>query len=81
MKKLTSIFSICAMLLAGNIATAGCGGCCDGGKDKAAGEKHADAPAQVYTCEMHPEVVSDKPGKCPKCGMTLIPKKDEAKKS
>jgi hypothetical protein len=24
---------------------------------------------------MHPEVVSDKPGKCPKCGMTLIEKK------
>jgi len=25
-----------------------------------------------YTCSMHPEVVSDKPGKCPKCGMNLI---------
>jgi hypothetical protein len=30
--------------------------------------------ATVYTCPMHPEVVSDKPGKCPKCGMTLVAK-------
>lgn len=24
-----------------------------------------------YQCEMHPEVTSDKPGSCPKCGMNL----------
>jgi len=28
----------------------------------------------VYTCPMHPEVTSDKPGKCPKCGMNLVKK-------
>lgn len=29
----------------------------------------------LYTCSMHPEVISDKPGTCPKCGMNLVPKK------
>jgi hypothetical protein len=28
-----------------------------------------------YTCPMHPDVVKDKPGKCPKCGMKLVEKK------
>lgn len=34
-----------------------------------------DNPAVVYTCPMHPDVTSDKPGKCPKCGMDLVVKK------
>jgi hypothetical protein len=28
-----------------------------------------------YTCPMHPEVVKDQPGDCPKCGMKLVEKK------
>jgi transcription initiation factor IIE alpha subunit len=27
--------------------------------------------AAYYTCSMHPDVVSHKPGKCPRCGMAL----------
>lgn len=30
--------------------------------------------AATYTCTMHPEISSDKPGKCPKCGMDLVKK-------
>ncbi len=33
-----------------------------------------------YTCVMHPEIHSPKPGKCPKCGMTLIKEKQKAAK-
>jgi uncharacterized protein involved in copper resistance len=35
----------------------------------------ATAPT-LYTCKMHPEVISNQPGKCPKCGMNLVPKRD-----
>jgi hypothetical protein len=31
--------------------------------------------AKRYTCPMHPEVVRDHPGECPKCGMKLVPVK------
>ena len=27
----------------------------------------------IYTCPMHPEIVQDAPGDCPKCGMALTP--------
>ncbi len=32
-----------------------------------------------YTCPMHPEVKSTKPGNCPKCGMALVEVKKEKK--
>ena len=35
----------------------------------------AQTGAVMYTCPMHPEVREDHPGKCPKCGMDLVPEK------
>ena len=29
------------------------------------------AQGEMYICSMHPEVMSEKPGKCPKCKMNL----------
>ncbi|HLE65575.1 MAG TPA: heavy metal translocating P-type ATPase, partial [Burkholderiales bacterium] len=41
---------------------------------KSAPKAGAVAPqAGQYTCPMHPEIVQDKPGSCPKCGMALVP--------
>jgi FtsP/CotA-like multicopper oxidase with cupredoxin domain len=33
--------------------------------------------ATSYACPMHPEVTSSEPGKCPKCGMQLLPARSE----
>ncbi|WP_284653226.1 multicopper oxidase domain-containing protein [Flavobacterium terrisoli] len=39
----------------------------------------SQAQSVSYTCPMHPEVHSPKPGKCPKCGMNLVKEKTKAK--
>ncbi len=36
-------------------------------------EKNRIPSAGQYTCPMHPEIISDKPGACPICGMALEP--------
>ena len=53
-----------AILGTGGVSLTGC-------KDSAT----ATEQAKQYTCPMHPEVVQDKPGKCPKCGMELVEKR------
>ena len=34
---------------------------------------HEEQAPQFYTCPMHPEIRQAKPGKCPICGMDLVP--------
>jgi YHS domain-containing protein/ssDNA-binding Zn-finger/Zn-ribbon topoisomerase 1 len=50
--------------------------CCEGCKKEFLKdpEKYAQKQTEmkaIYTCPMHPDVRSDKPGKCSKCGMDL----------
>jgi Cu+-exporting ATPase len=42
-------------------------------QEQSGGHTKAAGTGTKYTCPMHPEVVSDKPGACPKCGMPLEP--------
>jgi hypothetical protein len=48
-------------------------------KQKAVSARHEKHDKQMYTCPMHPDVKSDKPGKCPKCGMSLVLVEEKSK--
>ncbi len=47
-----------------------------GGNDSSSVEEK-----QLYTCGMHPEIISDEPGLCPICEMNLTPIKNDSKKN
>ena len=58
------------LLIAAIAASISLGIACSGGTQKQnATEQTAKAD---FTCPMHPEVHSDKAGKCPSCGMDLV---------
>jgi len=46
-------------------------------KDSTTTQKTKTSKSVKYTCSMHPEVVMNKPGKCPKCGMALVKSKSQ----
>lgn len=43
------------------------------GHEHGEGAASTAAKAQIWTCSMHPQIRQPKPGKCPLCGMDLIP--------
>lgn len=44
-------------------------------------EHNAEMVQEIYTCSMHPQVLKEKPGNCPICGMTLVKKQMDGMKS
>ncbi|MBA3963986.1 MAG: hypothetical protein H0X40_19100 [Chthoniobacterales bacterium] len=48
-------------------------------KPSAKPSQAAKSEAAYWTCVMHREIHADKPGQCPKCGMTLVKKEGGAK--
>jgi Cu(I)/Ag(I) efflux system membrane fusion protein len=56
-------------------ATAGC----KNNKDPHA-EHKTEVAEEIYSCSMHPQIIREKPGKCPICGMQLVKKVSDGKK-
>ena len=81
MKKLLTVFPLTIFLFAALTA-------CQPSKEKAEQTESTEPMdstsneqmAKVqYTCSMHPDVLQDGPGKCPKCGMELVKKETDDK--
>src|SRR5687768_3228553 len=50
-----------------------CGGHAHAHEQAPAASTVVATPGARYTCPMHPEILQDGPGDCPKCGMALVP--------
>jgi len=70
MKKILIIATILVIGLGGSYVLFGNHG--------AASVAQAEETEQLYTCGMHPQIISKEPGYCPICGMKLTPKKDNS---
>jgi hypothetical protein len=69
MKKTKSIATLALVTLTALIT-----GCTASSPNDHSAQEHSGAKTIKYTCSMHPEIVQDNPGDCPKCGMKLVEK-------
>ena len=70
------MIALIAVAASAVLLTAGCTGSAHNEPATQNGDPSAQKSEKAvqYTCSMHPEVVQDKPGDCPKCGMKLVEK-------
>lgn len=65
-------------MLASLLAMGMTGLSCKQDKEVRQEDQSTSQAAVVYTCPMHPQIRQAKPGKCPICGMDLVPAKQVA---
>ncbi|WP_276501657.1 efflux RND transporter periplasmic adaptor subunit [Terrimonas pollutisoli] len=53
--------------------------CNDEKKENHSQHQQPETSKEQYTCPMHPEIIKDKPGNCPICGMDLVKKGKDSK--
>jgi Cu(I)/Ag(I) efflux system membrane fusion protein len=71
LSKLAAATLIATLALA--VAGTGCTPADDGDDAESASMSSAHVEAPVYTCSMHPNIALPEAGKCPICGVTLVP--------
>jgi YHS domain-containing protein len=74
-KNLMTVCLFAGVLVVGVILLQGCE---DSGSETSSGDKQ-ETGEQKWVCSMHPDITADKPSKCSKCGMDLVPLKVEPK--
>lgn len=72
MNRKKRILIVAGLLLVAAVFTLGIAGCGGGDEQQQASSEET---TQLWTCGMHPQVIQDKPGNCPICGMKLTPLK------
>lgn len=71
-KNLVTVCLLAGVLLVGLIVLQGC---------KESGSEATDekTDGQKWVCPMHPDIIADRPTKCSRCGMDLVPLEAEKK--